>query len=344
MPVITVNGVKSENDLGVTDIHEHILCDFSKNLDTQKNEQKKLLSEQKINIENLGIVTQNPNAIKDNLILSNEFLAVDELMKFKKAGGRTIVDATTLDLGRNHKALKNISQALDINIITSTGYYIKKYHSPKVKYMSIDEIYEEMIKEIQVGISNTNIRAGIIGEIGTSETIFPDERKVLVAAARVNNKLGIPIMVHLEPSKRLAINVIKILSKYNANLEKVYLCHLDSNYFEQEYYDSILKTGVYIGLDTFGEVFTLNPNYGPSDLDRIKTLSKLIEKGYINQILIGCDICLKCRLHKFGGWGYDHIINNVIPAIRRIGLSDKQIEKLLIDNPKKYLNIENIKM
>lgn len=340
MSVITVTGKISEDELGITDIHEHILCDFSKNYEPPEEKTGLSQKEQKVTLETLGVVTLNPAAIMDNLILTDEKLAINELAEFKKAGGKTIVDPSTVDIGRNPKALQRIARAVDINIITCTGYYIQRYNPPEVNDMKIEILEEEMIREIKDGIDDTGIKAGIIGEIGTSEQLYSSEEKVLKAAARVNKEVGVPVMVHVDPKNRLATDVLHILSKHGANLAKVSICHMDSNFFEDEYYAEILQTGAYIEFDTFGEHFCLHPNYGPSDLDRIKAILRLIDKGYVDRIMLGNDICLKCQLHRYGGWGYDHLLNNVVPAMKRLGITEREIDSMLIENPKKYLNIE----
>jgi len=341
MPVNTVNGEISANELGITDVHEHILCNFLKDFKKPREVTKQILSEQKVSMEHLGILTINQFAIKDNLIFNDENLAERELMEFKKAGGKTIVDATPADTGRDPIALKRISNVLGINIIAATGFYRKRYHLKKVHSMSMEEISDWMIKEIEVGIDDTGIKAGIIGELGTSEEIDSDEEKVLKSAAKVNKKLGIPVMVHLEPWKRLALDVLKILSNNGANLEKVYLCHLDDNFYDYKYYTNILKTSAYIGFDTFGELATLDPVFRcPSDSERIELLLKLIEDGYGEKILLGCDVCRKRQLHKYGGWGYDHFLSNIIPVLRKKGMMEKEIQMLTIENPKNYLNVE----
>jgi phosphotriesterase-related protein len=339
MSVITVCGEISEKNLGITDIHEHILSDFSKNYEPPEETMDHSEAEQKVTLNNLGKVTLNPAAIKDNLILSDEQMAILELEEFRKAGGRTVVDPTTVDMGRDPLALRRIATAVNINIITSTGYYLHNYNPGKLKKMTSEVIEEEMSREIQEGIGDTGVRAGIIGEVGTSCRIFPTEKKVLVASARVNKKLGVPVMVHVDPQKRLAMEALDILSKHGANLKKVSICHMDSNFFEDEYYKAVLRRGAYIEFDTFGEHFCLHPNYGPSDLDRVKALIRLIEKGHVHSLMLGCDICLKCRLRRYGGWGYDHLLNNVVPAMKRLGVSETEINIMLIENPKKYLTL-----
>jgi phosphotriesterase-related protein len=338
MPVMTVKGEISSKDLGITDIHEHILSDFSRNHEPQPDPEGTGLADQELGIDNLGIVTQNPMAIRDNLVLNDEDVAARELAEFKKAGGKTIVDPTTAELGRNPIALRNISRQLDIHIVTCTGHYIQAYHDASTHTMSEQGLTDRMLEEVTVGIGDTGVRAGIIGELGTSDRIYPDEEKVLRAAAAVYRRTGTPIMVHTDPQSRNAPQAIDILRKAGANPAKISICHLDSNFFEEEYYEAILSAGANIEFDTFGEHFCLHPNYGPSDLDRIKALRRLIDAGFADRIMLGNDICLKCRLHRYGGWGYDHLLKNVVPAMKRLGLGDDSLKVMLEENPRRFLD------
>ena len=349
MSIMTVNGRIDKDDLGVTDMHEHVFFNGLADYENSREGCKGYSPEDKVSIENLSIIGVNPIAIKDNMIILDERLAENELMEFKRAGGKTIVDLTTFDIGRNPIALRRISNALNLNIITTTGYYREKFHPPKVKKMTVEELSEEMIREIEIGIDDTDIKAGIIGELGTSETILPNEKKVLIAAAKVNKKLGTPIAIHIdpitnliEPSKRVALEVLEILSKNGANLGKVYFCHMDCDFYEFEYYKKIIKTGAYIGFDAFGEVcISTGTVYGaPSDGYRVKTLLKLIDKGYIEKILIGNDTWSKAQLHKYGGFGYDHFLSNIVPFIKKRGSTNEQLNILLVENPKRFLNVE----
>jgi phosphotriesterase-related protein len=335
MKVRTVTGDVAPEDLGLTDIHEHILCDLSRNLEADPNHPER--DGASVSIETLGIISHNPLAVRDNLVLSDEMLAVDELVAYRRAGIGTVVDVTTPELGRNVAALKRISQATGLRIVACTGSYIQAYHSPEMTALSVEEITECMRKEIEEGIGDTGVRPGIIGELGTSSKIHPDEQKVLIAAARLNRSLGVPLMVHTDPQSRMAPAALSILERAGADLGKVSICHLDSAFFEPDYYEEILATGTYIEFDTFGENFCLHPNYGPSDLDRVKALCRLLERGYARQILLGCDVCMKSRLHRYGGWGYDHLLTNVVPAMRRLGIGTAQLDTMLRDNPSEYL-------
>ena len=335
MKVRTVTGDVAPEDLGLTDIHEHILCDFSRNFEADPNHPE--LADVRVSIETLGIISHNPLAVRDNLVLSDEMLAVDELAAYRRAGIGTVVDVTTPEIGRDVAALKRISQATGLRIVACTGYYIQAYHSAEMATASVDEIAECMRKEIEEGIADTGVRPGIVGELGTGASIHPDEQKALIAAAHLHRSFRVPLMVHTDPHSRMAPAALSILERAGADLGKVSICHLDSAFFEPRYYDEILATGAYIEFDTFGENFCLHPNYGPSDLDRVKTLCLLLERGFAGQIMLGCDVCLKSRLHRYGGWGYDHLVTNAVPAMRRLGIGTAELDTMLRDNPSEYL-------
>jgi phosphotriesterase-related protein len=335
MTARTVRGEVPASDLGITDIHEHILCDLSLNFEPDAAHPE--LRDARVTLQTLGLLTHNPLAIADNMVLTDESLAVAELAAYRRAGIGTVVDVTTEELGRNPLSLRRISEATGIHIVTCTGQYIHSFLPDALRSRSLEQLEETMNREITVGIGDTGVRAGIIGELGTSERIYPEEQAALRAAARVNHALGVPLMVHTDPRSRMAPAALSILSRAGADLGKVSVCHMDSAFFEPEYYEVILATGAFIEFDTFGENFCLHPNYGPSDLDRVKALCRLLERGYERQIMLGCDLCLKCRLHEFGGWGYDHLLTNVVPAMERLGIGPAELDSMLRDNPGKYL-------
>jgi phosphotriesterase-related protein len=348
MSILTVKGLINKDDLGVTDAHDHLFIKLSPHLYIEKKSggaAKNNLWNQKISLENLGFLALDYTSIKDNLILDDMQTAIAELIEFKKAGGNSLIDPTTIDLGRDPVALKKISNLLDINIITCTGYYKKEYNQKKLNNYTVSDIYKEMFKEITVGIGKTGVRAGIIGELGTGENISDTEKNVLIAAAKVNNEIGIPIIVHTEPWFPGWINVarqlLNILKENGANLEKVCLCHLSHGFFKYEYFKEIIDRGAFLGFDDFGEPYG-GPEFSPSDIHKIDNLVKLIEDGYKNNILLGNDICHKMRLHKYGGWGYDHFLSNIIPKILETGVSNNIIDSLIKVNPKNYLDVPGL--
>ena len=335
MKVRTVTGDLAPGDLGLTDIHEHILCDFSRNFEPDPALLQ--LRQAAVSLQTLGILTHNPLAIPDNLVLSDESLAVEELAAYRRAGIGAVVDPTTEEMGRDPLALRRVSEATGTRIVACTGQYVHSFLPAELRRRTLEQLEETMSREISDGISGTGVRAGIIGELGTSERIYPEEETALRAAARVNRTLGVPLMVHTDPQSRMAPAALAILESAGADLGKVSVCHLDSAFFEPQYFEAILATGAHLEFDTFGENFCLHPIYGPSDLDRIKALCRLLERGRLRQIMLGCDVCLKCRLHRYGSWGYDHLLTNVVPAMRRLGIGTAEIDAMLRENPAKYL-------
>ncbi len=347
MSVVTVLGEKSEDSLGIIAPHEHLLVDAWSNMVEDKVPQikdaaRKNLFQQKVSISNLGELKLNALSVLDNVILSDIDLAIEEIMEFKKYGGTTIVDQTNENMGRDPVALKNISRATGLNIITCTGYYIGPNHPEYVKNYSINDLSQFMIKEIEEGIGDTGIRAGIIGEIGISRGILRNEVKVLKASALAQKETGVALSVHTWPFGMDGIKVLDILEKAGANLRKVIICHVDGN-TNLDYQIELLKKGSFIEFDHFGkeyrEVCENEIHIIPNDLERIQMIYKLLENNnsYINNILISTDRCLKTELLKYGGYGYAHILKTIVPYMKKVGFSENQIDVLISKNPKNIL-------
>jgi len=300
----TVTGDINDNDLGNTLAHEHLYFDLRR--------------------------VRNDN---DSFIVEYSDIE-EELKEIKRLGINTIVEVSTIDMQRDVVKLKEISQKSGVNIIASTGFYLQEYHSDKLKEMSIEEIANIFIKEITIGIDNTGIKAGVIGEIATSlNTIYPSERKVFEAAAIASNYCGCAITTHCQ-NGTMALEQIELFRKYNVNLSKVVLGHMDLN-LDKDYLVSILKTGVNIGFDTFGKT-----SYN-SDEDRISMLIQLIELGFENQIVLSQDISRKSYLKELGGVGYDHISKTFNSMLFSKVINQNLLNKLLIENPKRIFSIKN---
>ena len=177
MAIMSVRSPLEREDLGVVTTHEHVLLDltaFYQNLPVKGIADP---STQKVEMWNLGILSRDCYALKDNLLLDSEELAINELLHFKEAGGKTVVDASLPGIGRDPAALKRISEKTDLNIIMGTGFYVGQTHPKELDDMNERQIADLMVNELTVGIDG--IRAGYIGEIGISEIFDDKERKVL---------------------------------------------------------------------------------------------------------------------------------------------------------------------
>lgn len=339
MGVMTVKGVIRKEDLGITTPHEHALIDIS-NQYPGECAPGTLGWDGKVSKEHYDLLMADPYALRDNLILADEDLAVAEVDIFAKAGGGSFVDVTPCGIGRDVEFLKRLSDKTGLHVVAACGFYTADAHPERVASMTIEELADEMVAELTVGIDGTDIKAGIIGELGTSMEIHEDEIKVLEAAALAHQKTGAPVMVHLCPWVKQGLRVIDILESHGVSPEHICICHTDV-LLDTEDMKQILDRGVYLEFDNFGKEFTQGSAYGrfPSDEERMEVFYELIEAGYMNQILVSCDICLKNLLAVHGGPGYGHILLKIREEInKKCANAEEILQTVLVDNPARYLD------
>ncbi|MCL2163085.1 MAG: hypothetical protein FWH55_01555 [Oscillospiraceae bacterium] len=353
MSIVTVTGEVPREMLGVTSVHEHVLINVSKLFMEFDEASQNANKYKKVSIENLSILRSNPTALRDNLILDDEDLAEEELMKFKKAGGNTIVDVTNIGIGRDVKALYRISRATGVNIVAGSGYYIRITHPPGTHEKSIDEIKEEIITDLKYGVGETGIRAGVIGEVAFNWTLHPDEAKILTASAMAQRETGAGLQVHGWPWVKekgdytQLIEVLKLLLKNGADPAKICINHIDGPFgFDLESFRTVLNMGAFVEFDNFGHESYVRRDDRERfhscrhgyDFQRVETIKSLIDDGYINQIMFTSDVCLKTLLCKYGGWGYGHILDNIIPMMFDYGITRQEVNHMLIDNTARFLD------
>ncbi len=341
MKVKTVTGSLDRQQLGVVTTHEHVLLDltaFYQELPVPGVEDP---ATQKVEMWNLGILSRDCYALKDNLLLDNVQTAIEELTYFKKAGGNTVVDASLPGIGREPKKLAYIAEQTGLEIIMGTGYYVGETHPEALQSMTEEEIAATMVKELTEGVDG--VCAGYIGEIGISEIFDDKERRVLRAAAIAQKQTGVAINVHINPWTVNGLEAADILLDAGVKPEKICISHIDVENRE-EYIYALLKKGVFVEFDNFGKEYYIrrevrNSGYGlfVHDTDRVRLLKKMVDDGYLSQILLSCDLCLKNLMHCYGGWGYDHVLTNIVPMMEDEGLTNEQIKTLLVDNPANWL-------
>ena len=198
--------------------------------------------------------------------------------------------------------------------------------------MSIEELANLMIEDIENGIDGSNIKAGIIGEIGTSKNQMTDEeKKVFSAAIIAHKKTGKPITTHttLGTYGKEQVNFFK---QNGVNLNNVVIGHVDLS-GDIDYILSLLKEGVYVEFDTIGK-----NNYMSDDV-RVDMLKTIQDKGFIDKVFLSLDITRKSNMQYMGGIGYSYIFDIFIPKLKEKGVTEDSIEKLLHLNPKKFFNL-----
>ncbi len=341
MKVNSVLGELSREELGITTPHEHIFIDISAFFEERELRDIKNPTTEKVKMEHLGQLNRDPYALKDNLKLEDYETQKKEILRFKAAGGTTMVDATMPGIGREPETLARISRETGINVIMGTGYYVSSTHPEALASMTEEEIAEEMVRELTEGVDG--VKAGVIGEIGISELFNDAERRVLRASAIAHKKTGAGVLVHINPWTTNGLESCEILLSAGVAPDRIAISHIDVENRE-DYVLAMLKQGVYVEFDNFGKEYFVekearHDGYGcfVTDVERVLFMKKLIEMGYVNQILASCDVCLKTCLRTYGAWGYDHVLANVVPMMREFGISDADIDTILRKNPADFL-------
>lgn len=336
---MTVLGPISPDRLGITLPHEHILIDLRCWWVDPPEASLKAVACQPVGLSNLGVLRREPFISQDNLMLLDPELALQEVRKFKRAGGSTITDVTNLGIGRDPLVLKGIALETGLNIIMGSGYYIAASHPPEIDRKTVEEIEEEIVQDVTAGTGDTGIRAGIIGEIGTSYPITDNEVKSLRAAARAQKRTGAPLTVHPYPWAKEGLLILDILEKEGADLGRVVMSHMNPTLYDLDYHRAIARRGTYVEYDLMGMEF-----YGdssglstPRDTESVAAIRRLISDGHLGRILMSHDVCLKMQLTAYGGWGYAHILNHIVPMMKKEGVTDEQIHTLLVENPRRVL-------
>ncbi|MHC4872386.1 MAG: phosphotriesterase family protein [Planctomycetota bacterium] len=338
----TVLGNVHPDELGITLPHEHLLVDLKIWFSKPEDEESKKQAYQPVSLENLSWIQYNQYNNLDNLQLLDENLMTAEALLFKDAGGGTIVDVTTASLSRDIHALKRISQATGLHIITGSGHYVLEGETALLfDQKSEEEIAEQIIRDIQEGVDQTDIRAGIIGEIGCSWPLNGREKKSLRACAIAQKATGAPITIHPGRHENSPMEIIDLLDNAGADIEKVIMGHIDRTGFLPATIEKLARSGCCLEYDLFGS----NPFYPlrfgvfkrPCDRERIEQLLDLISRGYIKQLLISQDICLKTKLVHYGGQGYAHILKNILPQMQARGMTEEQIRIIMTENPARLL-------
>jgi phosphotriesterase-related protein len=202
-----------------------------------------------------------------------------------------------------------------------------------------DDVTREIVTDLTVGVGDTGVRAGFIGEIGTSWPWTDNEKKVVRAAVAAQRETGAALMIHPGRHERLPLAIVDFIRKDGADLGRTIMCHVERTIADPAVLLELAATGVRLEYDLFGletSYYPYNPAFDmPNDGERMRQILFLIERGHQAQILMSHDIAYKHCLTAWGGFGYHHLLVNVIPRLRAKGADDKTIQTLLIDNPRR---------
>jgi phosphotriesterase-related protein len=348
--VVTVLGPIAPEELGITLPHEHILTDARMYFIEPRTMSDRKRAYEPITLENLNWVLHNIYRSYDNLFIDDENLAAKELLAFKHAGGRTVVDLTPQSLGRDPNALCRLSRATGLHIVMGTAYYSEASYSQQAMGARTEQnIANEFVRDVVEGEGFFKVRAGLIGELGCTWPLKPNERKVLVAGAIAQQRTGAAINIHPGRNEKAPLEIIQVLKEAGADLTRTAISHMDRCSYRLENRLAMLEAGCYLEYDIFGTYGYYPPEVSmpegqlpdqQADTQRIREIMELIARGWLSKILISHDIGFKFRLNAYGGPGYAHILNNAVPMMKVYGMTDDQIRTIIIDNPRTVLTMK----
>lgn len=338
--VQTVLGLINPDELGVTSMHEHLILDFTVVFQKPDDLTGVAKAYEPVTMQNLGWVRYDPFRSFTNLSLKDEQLAVDEVKKFVASGGKSIVDTTSVGIQRSPESLALISRMSGANIIMGSGYYIAASHPDSVSDKTDKDIADEIVSDIIEGAEDTGVKSGFIGEIGCSWPLTANEEKVLRASAIAQSKTGASIIIHPGRDVQAPFDILNILGEAGADLKRVVMGHIGRTFVDIELVIKLASLGCYLSYDQFGwenSYFSYGSTDFPSDAMRIGYIKTLVDAGFVNQIVIGQDIACKHLLQKYGGYGYAHLIDNVMPRLLSGGLTQDQVDIITKINPAEIL-------
>jgi phosphotriesterase-related protein len=332
--VLTVAGPIEPSALGPTLMHEHIFIDF-------KAPPAMVPAVTGITVLRPPRPAAPGQRGGDGLTDFDTSLA--EVLEFKKAGGGTIVDTTNFGLTRDPEALLRVSKASGLHVVMGAGWYMKTLHPPDMSERTVDELTNIVVRDITVGAQGTNIRSGIIGEVGTGAfddkgPLTDNELKSVRASARASRVTGAPISIHsFAPPDQLQ-RALDIIAAEGVDLNHVVMGHTGTgNVAAMKRYTD---RGAYVEFDFMGQAPGAMGSSGPLDqaADRIATnIKALIDAGLTDRILVAQDVCIQGQLKKNGGGGFAYVSTMVMPALKAKGVSDETIRTIMVDNPRRVL-------
>jgi len=298
--VMTVRGPVAPDRLGITLPHEHILLHHS----------------------------------EPDLVLSDLDAAVAEVARFADAGGGTVVEMTNIGLRRDPAGLRHVAEQTGVLIVMGCGYYKAGWHPGDMDGKSPEAIAEQIVHDVVVGADGTDIRAGIIGEIGIS-SMPRNEEKVLRAAAWAQRHTGAAINVHLDIGvpESLRTRALDLLKHEGADLSRVVTSHFRLIPEDEDLHVRMVGRGTYVEFDLFGHE-RLRTSTIPDYSRESDALRGLIERGCLGRILLSSDTCYRQTLTRNGGWGYAHLVANVVPRFLKHGISESELHTVMVQNPK----------
>jgi phosphotriesterase-related protein len=312
----TINGVLGPidtADLGFTLMHEHIL------------------------IANWSMRQAFADWVDTAFVIEQ---ASRELSAAKELGVRTVVDLTPINIGRDIEVIREVAERAQLQVIAATGLYYTE--EPWLEAWPADKLVEWLIRDFTDGIQGTDVKAGIVKCATNHAGVTPTNRKLLEVAARLHRASGVPISTHTAVENRSGLAQQDVFEEEGVALERVVIGHCGDSE-DLEYLEAILARGSFIGMDRFGLDMIL-----PTE-KRVATIAELCRRGRAGKMVLSHDAC--CHIDFFPAshaqlsaaapnWNFRHIPEDVVPALRKAGVSEAEIRSMTVDNPRRIFEAQ----
>jgi phosphotriesterase-related protein len=263
--------------------------------------------------------------------------AVQRLTELQVAGIGTLVDLTVIGLGRDVPLMLRVATRAPLHIVAATGLYTFHDVPMYFRYRGTDHMADCFVRDIEDGIGDTGVRAGVLkcatDEAGVTEGVA----KVLRAVARAHLRTGVPISTHTHAATERGLDQLRIFAEEGVEPSRVVIGHSGDS-TDLDYLQRLLDTGATLGMDRFG----LDAILGFAE--RVATVAELCARGYAGQLVLSHDascfadvLSEEMRQRANPNWHFQHITRDVLPALRVRGVTDEQLETMLVRNPRRIL-------
>lgn len=321
MPQVqTVRGPVDVAELGPTLMHEHV---FVLTPDVQQNYPEEWGSE-------------------DQRVAD----AVGKLQELAALGVRTIVDPTVIGLGRYIPRIQRVAEQVDLNIVVATGCYTYDevpfffhHRGPALNEALGTEVPDPMVdlfvRDVEEGIGSTGVKAAFLKCAIDAQGLTPGVERVMRAVAQAHHRTGVPITVHTHPGNRTGLDVQRVLGEEGVDPGRVVLGH-SGDTTDADHLAELADAGFVLGMDRFGI------NLATTFEARADVVVELCRRGYAERMVLSQDASCYIDwidpgvLELMTQWRYTHIHQEVLPYLREHGVTDDQIETMLVTNPRRY--------
>jgi phosphotriesterase-related protein len=268
----------------------------------------------------------------------DEPIITDEPAAFRAAGGGAVVDLTLDGVGRDPDWLVNLSHTTGLHLVMGAGWYRGAHYPPEalIDRRSVAALADVIERDATVGVGETGVRAGIIGESGVDKPwLSAQEERVHRAAARAARRTGLAITTHAVQSS-VGLDQLDVFEAEGADLSRVVIGHADSNP-SLDYHLAIVERGATVEFDFLGMSFTPLERHGEARI--VDNLREVLARGHAERILLSQDVCHDSQLRRYGGNGYTYLAETFLPRLRAAGVSDEEIRTITVENPRRLLTI-----